>query len=219
MPRDEKQILQVFLIALFALWSLYVGFCYRSVEAMPPLQYSVLNETVRFILFAGIPLYWTFHRANNPLTTLGFAWSWRSLALGVGIGLAYATIAVLVGVFLQGREFHPRYDQTSFWTTGFGFATLVEELSFRSFFVGVLHFHSPKWAVIASAACFALIHVPGWTLLHLVTSGAALATQLASIFLLGCVLALIFRHTRSFYAVVIIHALNNVAAASLQQAA
>ena len=186
---------------------------------MPPLQHFVLHETVRLIVFAGIPLYWTFRRAGIPLTTLGLKFSWRSLALGLGIGLGYAAAGVLVGVFLQGREFHPRYGQVSFWTTGFGLATLVEELSFRSFFLGVLHFRSPAFAVICSAACFALIHVPGWWFLHLVTSGAALAAQLASVFLLGCVLAVVFRHTRSFYAVVIIHALNNVAAASLQQAA
>ncbi len=219
MPRDEKQVLRVFLIALFALWSLYVAFFYRRVEAMPPLQHFVLHESARFIVFAGLPLYWTFRRADTPLTTLGFRFSWRSLALGIGIGLGYAAAGVLAGVFLQGQEFHPRYDEVSFWARGFGLATLVEELSFRSFLLGVLHFRRPALAVIFSAACFALIHVPGWCFLHLVPSGAALATQLASVFLLGCVLAVVSRHTRSFYAVFAIHALNNVAAATLQQAA
>jgi len=183
---------------------------------MPPLQHFVLHESARVIVFAGIPLYWIFRRTNAPLTTLGFQFSWRSLAFGIVIGLGYAAAGVLVGVYLQGREFHPRYGEVSFWTSGFGLATLVEELSFRSFFLGALHFRSPTFAVIFSAACFALIHVPGWCFLHLVTSGAALTAQLATVFLLGCVLAVIFRHTRSLYAVIVIHALNNVAAAALQ---
>jgi len=206
-------------MALFTLWPFYVACFFRRVEAMPPLQHFVLHESARFIVFAGIPLYWTFRRADNPLTTLGFQFSWRSLAPGIGIGLGYAAAGVLVGVFLQGREFRPSYDEVSFWTRGFGLATLVEELSFRSFFLGALHFRSPRFAVIFSAACFALVHVPGWCFLHLVPSGGALAAQLASVFLLGCVLAVVFRHTQSFYAVFAIHALNNVAAATLQQAA
>ena len=186
---------------------------------MPPVQRFVLHETIRFLLFAGIPLYWTFRSAGSPLTALGLKFSWRSLALGLGIGLGYAAADILVGVFLQGRVFRPRCGEVSFWTTGFGLATLAEELGFRSFFLGVLHFRRPKLALIFSAACFALIHVPGWCFLHMVPSGAILAAQLASVFLLGCVLAVVFRHTRSLYAVIAIHALANVASAALRHAA
>ncbi len=217
MPPDEKQVLRIYLFALFATWSLYVTFFYHSVEALPQPGRFLLHEAVRFIVFAGIPVWWAFRKAEHPIAALGLKCSWRSLVIGFAVGLLYASLGVLVGVYVQHRHFHPRIAEWAYWSAGFNLATLVEELGFRSFFLGVLHFRNSSAAILASAVCFALIHTPGWYFLHLVASGAELATQLASIFLLGCVLALVFRKTRSLYAVILVHALNNLAAAALRQ--
>ena len=78
-------------------------------------------------------------------------------------------------------------------------AAFVEELFMRGFFLnGLLKKYSPKFAIFASAFMFGLIHgnIP----------------QFITALLIGCILGLVYYHTKSLATCIIIHAANNAIA-------
>lgn len=96
------------------------------------------------------------------------------------------------------------------WLNSVLTAPLAEEILFRGVVFRVMGEQLGfRWALPASAALFALSHLPYWIISGEKT-GWLLANGLGSVFLLGMFFALLFHRSRSLWAAVICHAFNNL---------
>ena len=81
----------------------------------------------------------------------------------------------------------------------------VEEIPYRGFiFQKLSEWFSLPFAVIISSLLFFAIHLPGWLLLHLFN-----VRLVIFIFVFGILMAVLLRYSRSLWAPIISHSLND----------
>ena len=89
----------------------------------------------------------------------------------------------------------------------------AEEVLYRGVVLRVLSRGMATWqAVLWSAGWFALLHLPWWLLTR---PGAAMIWDMAGIFIYGVVFAVLVAATRSVWAALLPHWINNLISVSL----
>ncbi len=205
-----------YLLAVIALWT---GYC-ALMAAWPHLfDIPLLRALVRVsvVLVPALLYYLRGPRQEPFVDYFQLRPHWRKgLLVGGGIVLAYLLLGWLSGY---------RVDQSTFQIPH-GFAVwfnfiLGSPVAEEAFFRGVLLKElSPAIgtarSIAVSSLAFALLHLPQWVLLS-DQSGLAMLASFATIFAYGIVFALLVAATRSLWASLLPHWVNNFVALSLGQ--
>jgi membrane protease YdiL (CAAX protease family) len=139
----------------------------------------------------------------------------RRLWLGMAIFATFLALAALGAMLEGGRPANFLHTPPHRWAQLFvqmAFVALAEEILFRGFILTKLSSlqrrASKVWPTLISSALFVLIHVPGW--LYMQGPQPALIQLAVSVFIISCVLGLLFQVTESLWPPVALHLLNNV---------
>lgn len=164
-------------------------------ENVLPVAFSILQDVV----IVGIVLVFWVGLLRKPWRGLGFpSWPLRSCvrqcALGVLFGAAFLVVALLVVSALGRVDMRAGGAAPSLWLAwlaAMAAVAVAEEVLYRGFVMGVVRRdHGERYAVVASAVVFGLIHVTNPE----VTVGA-----IANIVLAGVLLAFLYAKTGSLW--------------------
>ncbi len=168
------------------------------------LLYASVNLLVRAVLWV-LPVFAYLRYVNgiSPCSYLKMRSNWRR-------GLVFAIIfSALNFALLLGQHGLPHFRAgTITWNSVLSTSLLigfVEEIPYRGFIFQKLNewFSFPTAAIISSLL-FLAIHLPGWLLLHLFNARVAVF-----IFIFGLLMVLLLRYSRSLWAPIISHSLND----------
>ena len=168
------------------------------------LAYALINIVVRFSVWV-LPVFGYLRYVDRVevLEYLRLKQHWRR---GVVIGL---TLSVINFVGTMVRIGPPVWSSAHVtWNSILGTSILIgvfEEIPFRGFVLQKLQerFDFATSAVISSAL-FVGAHIPGWILL-----GSFTGSRAVYIFVFGCLMATVLRYSRSLWAAIIAHSLND----------
>lgn len=201
-----------YILWIFLAWSVYVAMLYTKVESLSEPFKIVINESIRFLIFAAPTVLIVFrHKASyQQLGLMGI--QTKSISSAVLICLSYVVIACCIAIFAQNKTFKVPFS-CSFWLTSFSISTIIEEICFRGILFFLFDQLNKKILAIITSMAFSGIHFPGWCLFPIHSTSAAFATDAISIFILGCILGWIYLRTRSIWFTSCLHSINNLLAA------
>lgn len=187
-------------------WTLYVVL----MKVMPlPFAHENLRAVVRVAVVLLPALYYVIR--HQPLPTadaLQLRQNWRKgVLVGGGVALVYLVLITALDpravVLKMPIEF-------STWFNYIIGSPLAEEVLYRGVLFQYLSQHITLWrAALLSSAAFTLLHIPVWILLN-EFSAPQLMTSVLQIAAYGIVFALLCRFTRSLWAPLTAHWLNNL---------
>lgn len=198
----------VFALTIIGLWAFW---CLLMATWPQIFAHSTIRAIARvFIVFIpAVIFYLTGDRSKHILDYFLLRENWmRGAILGCGFAALYFSLYLSFNFDFRQGSFHI--------PTGFAIwfnFILGSPLAEETFFRGVLLQELQRtmgitWATIVSAFAFALLHLPQWLILdHL--WGIELLSSLATIFIYGIIFALFVNRTRSLWASLIPHWINN----------
>lgn len=174
------------------------------------LAYALINVTVRALIWVlPVFVYLRYFDRVNPLAYLKLKQHWLR---GVLIGLAVSALILLLALVQHGMPHMGAGGLT--WNSVLSTTLLIgffEEVPYRGFvFQKLGDWMSRKSAVAISSLLFVAIHLPGWISLHLFT-----LHSLIFVFVFGVLMALLFLYTKSLWAPIVSHSLNDFISAVL----
>ena len=197
-----------YLVTFFLAWTfLWVHGLYPWATARlgdRTLTYALVSIGARLLLWV-LPVfaYLRFIDGCDPVEYLQLRRSWKR---GVAVGLVLSLLNFAGTVVRVGMPHLSAANVT--WNSVLGTSFLVglfEEIPFRGFILQKLRERFDFWtAAVISSLLFVGIHVPGWAML-----GSLTARNAAVIFTIGFVLAVVFRYSRSLWAPIVAHSLND----------
>jgi membrane protease YdiL (CAAX protease family) len=168
------------------------------------LIYAFINIAFRLLIWVlPVLLYLRYLDRVSVWEYLQLKQYWRR---GVIVGL---TISVINFLGMTVRIGQPAWGSAHItWNSILGTSLLVgvfEEVPFRGF---VLQKLQERWngvtSTVISSILFVGAHIPGWVML-----GSITAYKVLYIFVFGAVMAIIFRYSKSLWAPIITHSLND----------
>ena len=204
--RADKIFFVVYLILFHGIWTAWVVFGYPRLRTVGErtLLYSSVNLLVRAVLWV-LPVFAYLCYVNGVS-----AWSYLKLRTNWRRGLVAAIIfSALNFALLLAQHGLPHLRAGAItWNSVLSTSLLigfVEEIPYRGFIFQKLNgwFSFPSAALISSAL-FVAIHLPGWFLLHLFNVRLAIF-----IFVFGLLMVLLLRYSRSLWAPIVSHSLND----------
>jgi membrane protease YdiL (CAAX protease family) len=168
------------------------------------LIYALLNIALRMLIWV-VPvfLYLRYIDRVNPLEYLKLKHYWKR---GVLVGLALSLLNFFGMLLRFGLPHFSLHAIT--WNSLLSTSFLIgffEEIPFRGFIFQKLQERWSFWtANLCSSLLFLAIHLPGWLSLHLLSASEAI-----SVFLLGIIFAAAFYYSKSLWAAIITHSLND----------
>jgi len=152
-----------------------------------------------------LPVFAYLHYVNgvSACSYLKLRTNWRR---GVVVALIFSALNFALLLAQHGR---PSFRSEALtWNSVLSTSLLigfVEEIPYRGFILQKLNeWFSFTSAAILSSLLFVAIHLPGWFLLHLFNVRLAVF-----IFVFGLLMALLLRYSRSLWAPIISHSLND----------
>ncbi|MGB5047460.1 MAG: CPBP family intramembrane glutamic endopeptidase [Caldilineaceae bacterium] len=205
-----------YLLAVIAFWT---GYC-ALMAAWPQLfDIPLLRALVRVsvVLVPAVLYYLRGPRQESFVDYFQLRPHWRKgLLVGGGVVLAYLLLGWLSGYRTNQSTFQIPQSFAVWFNFILG-SPIAEETFFRGVLLKEL---SPLMgtarSIAVSSLAFALRHLPQWVILSH-QSGLALLTSFATIFAYGVVFALLVTTTRSLWASLLPHWVNNFVALSLGQ--
>jgi hypothetical protein len=168
------------------------------------LAYAIINVVFRLLIWV-LPVFWYLRYVDrvDALEYLKLVHRWKR---GVVIGVA---ISVFNYLGTRARLGPPDWGSVHLtWNSALGTSILVgvfEEVPFRGF---VLQKLQEQFDFVTSTAISSLlfvgVHVPGWIML-----GSLTAYNAVYIFVFGAIMAILFRYSRSLWAPIVSHSLND----------
>ena len=197
----------IYLVLFIGIWIVWVLAIYPALVTLGErsLAYALANIALRLIIWV-VPvfLYLKYIDHVNPISYLRLR---HNLNLGIVVGLTFILLDFLLSAGANGGIPMFNWDVVT-WNSVIGTSFLVgfvEEVPFRGFILQKLQERMSFWpANILSSLLFLLIHFPGWIFLHLLN-----ARTVISVFVLGLLMAVLFRHTRSLWSSIIAHSGND----------
>ena len=198
----------IYLVVFFAAWSgLWVWAAYPwAVRRFGDgsLAFALITVAFRVTIWVA-PVFWYLRKVDRvePFEYLRLRQHWRR---GVVVGVLFSAVNFALTAWRFGL---PHLDHAYVtWNSILNASILVgffEEVPFRGFMLQKLEEKSKFWtAAVISSVLFVGIHLPGWVLL-----GRLSAANVAFIFAFGMVMAVLFRYTRSLWASIVAHSLND----------
>jgi len=208
-PERRRSRLAPFLgyvVAFHALWALWPYFLYPRLTRLgeATLTYALVSIGCRLLFWvAPVFLYLRYVDGVDPF-------GWLKLKSDVRRGLVVAgllTIANVLGSIARFGVPHLSADRIT-WHSVIGTSFLVgfiEEIPYRGFMLQKFEERMNFWAAnLLTSTLFLLIHIPGWTALHMLRPDLA-----ASIFFFGVLMAVAFKYSRSLWAPIVTHSAND----------
>lgn len=208
----------IYLAWLFCAWTAYVFLIFPQVAALPHPATAVVSTIARFMVFAA-PVIWLAARDGSAPwhRQLGLSGAKvEAILAGIVIAILYGAAGATIAVAVQHKGVGSHSIPLSYWFTTIFLSVIIEEIAFRGFLFRAFETLPKGVTVVASAAAFAAIHFPGWYKLSLSGLPVAWAELGISIFVLGCVLGVLYHSARSIWATSIVHSVNNLVAAMLR---
>jgi len=198
--------LAAYLVAFFATWTAWVIWLYPRLLLLGnrTLIYAVANLSTRLLIWV-VPVFLYIRHVDgrDPVAYLKLRDRWQR---GIGIGLLVG-ILNLVGTIARFGLPHPTLQSLS-WNSVIGTSLLVgfiEEVPFRGLIFQKLGEQmKPAAANALSSLLFVAIHLPGW-----ISLGTLRAANVVTIFVIGVVLAAIFRWSGSLWSAIVAHSSND----------
>ena len=168
------------------------------------LSYALVNILFRLLIWV-LPV-WGYLRYIDNVNVLEYLQLTQHWRRGVIVGLALSVINFLGTVARIGLPVWSGAHIT--WNSILGTSILVgvfEEIPFRGFMLQKLQERLDFVpSMVLSSIFFAGAHVPGWIML-----GSPTANNIMYVFAFGVVMAIILRYSRSLWAPIITHSLND----------
>ena len=168
------------------------------------LSYALVNIAFRLLIWV-LPV-WGYLRYIDNVSVLEYLQLKSHWKRGVIVGLTLSVINFLGTVARIGPPVWSSPHIT--WNSILGTSILVgvfEEVPFRGFMLQKLQERFDfATSTIISSALFVGAHVPGWIML-----GSLTADNVMYVFAFGAVMAIVLRYTRSLWAPIITHSLND----------
>lgn len=168
------------------------------------LIYALVNILIRLLIWV-LPVLWYLRYVDKvkvfEYLQLKQYWK-RSIEVGLMLFVInFGGTMVRVGA--------PDWSNTHItWNSILGTSILVgffEEIPFRGFILKKLQERFDFWtSMVISSILFVLAHIPGWILL-----GSIAAYNIIYIFIFGAVMAIILKYSKSLWAPIITHSLND----------
>jgi len=198
--------LVVYIILFYCVWTAWVYLIYPRMLSLgeTTLAYAFVNITLRLLVWVlPVFLYLRFVDGTDPFEYLKLRQHWKR---GLLVGLALSVLNFL-GTWARFGPPHLSAQYVT-WNSIAGTSFLigfVEEIPFRGFFLQKFdeRFGFPRANAISSLL-FVGIHMPGWISLHLLN-----AATVVSVFVFGVVMACILKFSKSLWACVVAHSLND----------
>jgi uncharacterized protein len=196
----------VYVILFFCVWTAWVYLIYPRVAALgsETFTYAVVNITFRLLVWVlPVFVYLRFVDGASPVEYLKLKEHWKR---GLLVGFAVALLDFL-GTWARLGPPHLSAQYVT-WNSMVGTSFLigfVEEIPFRGFVLQKFQERFGFWVANAvSSMLFLAIHFPGWISLHLLNTATVV-----SVFVFGAVLAIIFKLSKSLWACIVAHSLND----------
>jgi len=210
--RDSRIAFVSYLIILHAAWTIWVLVGYPHLRALgeTTLRYALINLAVRVLIWVlPVFLYLRYVAGVKPTFYLKLRQHWRR---GLLVALVFSALNLLLTITQRGwPHFHA---EALSWNTILSTSLLIgvlEEIPYR----GLIFQKLNEWcsfpvASLISSLLFLLIHFPGWFSLQL------FKTQLAIfVFVFGVLMTVLLRYSRSLWAPIVSHSLNDFFSAVL----
>lgn len=195
-------------LAVIGGWTIW---CLLMVTWPQIFSHSVVRAIARvFIVFIpAVIFYLTGNREKSILDYFMLRENWvRGVLLGCGSALLYFSIYFWNSIDAGQSSFHFPVG-FSIWFNYILGSPLAEEAFFRGVLLQELRsVLGTKWATLVSAFAFSLLHLPQWLILDNLF-GAELLSQFATIFTYGIIFAIFVNLTRSLWASLLPHWINN----------
>ena len=196
----------VYLVLFFGVWTAWGYLIYPRVDALgsATLAYACVSIGFRLLVWVlPVFLYLRFVDGTNPVEYLKLREHWKR---GLLVGLA---VSVLNFAGTWARFGRPHLSaQYVTWNSVVGTSFLigfVEEIPFRGFVLQKFEERFGFWvANLISSLLFLGVHLPGWISLHLLN-----APTVVSVFVFGAVMAILFKLSKSLWACIVAHSLND----------
>jgi membrane protease YdiL (CAAX protease family) len=197
----------IYLIIFHVFWGYgFVFWIYPWMKSFgeATLIYALVNWTIRSLVWVlPVFLYLRYIDHVSPVDYLKLKQNWKR---GIIIGLVLSVINFFGSTLRFGI---PQPDPHSLtWNSVIGTSFLIgffEEIPYRGFILQKLSERYGFWiAALVSSLLFLGIHLPGWISLHLIKIESVI-----SVFIFGFALALIFRYSKSLWAPIVTHSLND----------
>ncbi len=201
----------VYVIAAFGGWS---AWC-LGMALLPSVFAEPYLRAVARILVLAVPAYLWIERTaevGNRSRYLGAAGSRRGLLWGLGAAFVFLVPSVAYELLRGGSFAVPSHGAV--WLNFIIGSPIAEELFFRSVLYGYYRDRRGPWfAAALSASLFALFHLPAWWV-----GGDPLlpVAKLLTMLAYGLAFAGLYQFSRSIYAPIVAHILNNLVSLSLR---
>lgn len=204
--RTDKIAFLLYLILFHGCWTAWVAFGYPRLRMVgeQTLLYAFVNLLVRALLWV-LPVFGYLRYVNGVS-----AWSYLKLGTNWRRGLLTALVfSALNFALLMAQHGLPHFRAAALtWNSVLSTSLLIgffEEIPYRGFIFQKLNdWFSFTPAAVISSLLFLAIHLPGWILLHLFKAEVAVF-----IFVFGLLMAVLLRYSRSLWAPIISHSLND----------
>lgn len=200
----------------------YVAWTVRALGPVPhyilslnlsPLKLALFSLVLKFSLWV-VPvfLYLKFIDKMNPWEYLGLKAGWcKGVLWGLIIGLVQISFYAGLNYFLKGKPPTLNLGIGS-WLNGIILVGFIEETLFRGFILQKLTDWIGFWrANSLTSILFMLIHFPGWVEAK---SFTGLVMPIA-VLILGFLFGLAKKYTKSLWASIIFHSINNFVAMAI----
>jgi membrane protease YdiL (CAAX protease family) len=198
------------LIFFYAAWTAWVLLAYPRVRTLGEgtLLYALINLAIRGLLWVlPVFVYLRYVDGVRPTQYLKLREHWRR---GLLVALAFSALNLLASLAQHGWP-HLRAGAIT-WNSVLSTSLLigfVEEIPFRGLvFQKLNEWFSFPWASLLSSLLFLAIHLPGWLSLHLFKTQTAIF-----VFVFGVLMTFLLRYSRSLWAPIVSHSLNDFFAA------
>jgi membrane protease YdiL (CAAX protease family) len=168
------------------------------------LQYALINFAFRFGIWV-LPVFAYLRWVDRvePFEYLQLTQHWKR---GLVVGLVLSVVNLMGTAARLGM---PDWGHAYItWNSVLGTSALIgvfEEIPFRGFVLRKLQERFDFWtATVISSVLFVGAHVPGWLML-----GSLKANNVVYIFVFGVVMAIILKYSRSLWAPIVTHSLND----------
>jgi len=164
---------------------------------------------VSIVLLPALAFYLTGNREKSMLDYFQLREYWkRGVIVGAGVAILYFSIAWEARSDGGQITFHFPAGFAIWFNFILG-SPLAEEAFFRGVLLQELQTRlGSTWAILLSAGAFALLHLPQWVILDNLV-GADLLSSFTTIFVYGVVFAFLVTRTRSLWASLLPHWINN----------
>jgi uncharacterized protein len=196
----------LYLVLFNSAWTAWVllGYPHLRTFGEQTLTYALINISVRLVIWI-LPVfaYLRYVDRVKPIAYLKLRQHWLR---GTVVALIFSALNLLLMSIQHGLP-HLRSAGIN-WNSILSTSLLigfVEETPYRGFIFQKLHERfSATVATFLSATLFLAIHLPGWISLHLFKTATAVF-----VFVFGIVMVVLLRYTKSLWAPIISHSLND----------